>query len=102
MLEAVSNQNEQTTTIAHAMSTEESPKYPTIHLSEDPKMGFVDGYNINDTHRDQYICDQVNVDTGTITGTLSMIQAKKDSTNKFKSVLPRFIVCLSRIYMNAV
>ena len=80
------------------MSIQEPLECPSIHLSENPKMGFIKGHNVNKTQRDQYVCDQVNVDTGKTTGTLSMIQGEK-SSNNFKSILPRFSVCALTVYM---
>lgn len=61
-------------------------------LYKDPKMGFIDGCNVNKEQRDQYPCDAINVDTGEITGKLSMLQGEKNSSNVTKSVLPRFRV----------
>jgi hypothetical protein len=92
VLETVAGQNEQIQRIDDVLSTSEPLKYPIIRLSKDPKMGFIPGHNVNEKQRDQYICDQVNVDTGATTGTLSMLQGEKDSSNKYKSILPRFKV----------
>ncbi len=89
-----------TQTIDRALTIPESRKHPTILLSKDPRMGFVDGHNVNDKQRDQYVCDEVNVRTGeNTTGTLTMIQGQKGSKNKFRRVLPRFSVCLLETYI---
>ncbi len=95
MLEAAAKE-----TIDRTSSIPESPKHPTIRLSKDPRMGFVDGHNVNYKQRDQYVCDEVNVRTGeNTTGTLTMIQGQKGPKNKYKRVLPRFSVCLLETYI---
>jgi hypothetical protein len=73
------------------VASREPPTHP-IPLCQDPRMGFIDGYNVNNKQRDQYICDEVNVDSGETTGTLSMLQGEKNSANKYKRILPRFKV----------
>lgn len=75
-----------------AVSIPQSSQYLTICLPKNPKMGFPHGHNVNYEQRDQYICDKVNVDTREITGTLIMLQGEKDSTNKYRRVLPQFKV----------
>ena len=71
----------------------EAPKEP-IRLSANPKMGFVQGFNVNYEQRDQYKCDAINVDTGEKTNSLTMIQGEKISGNKHRSLLPRFTVSI--------
>ena len=71
----------------------EAPKEP-IRLSANPKMGFVQGFNVNYEQRDQYKCDAVNVNTGKRTNSLTMIQGEKISGNKHISLPPRFTVSI--------
>jgi hypothetical protein len=59
-------------------------------------MGFVNHHNVHDTQRDQYICDAVNINTGKVTGKLTMIQGQKNEANKHKSILPQFRVSILR------
>lgn len=65
-----------------------------IRLSGDPKMGFVKDCNVNYEQRDQYKSDAVNVDTGEMTNSLTMIQGEKSAGSKFTSRLPRFRVSI--------
>ncbi|CAF4018619.1 unnamed protein product [Rotaria sordida] len=53
-------------------------------------MAFIDGFNVNNEQRDQYISDAIKVDTGATVGSLSMIQASKTSKQKYGCRLPRF------------
>jgi hypothetical protein len=96
-LEIPINQTEQTHRADDVETILEPPK-DSITLHQNPKMGFVDGHNVNYEQRDQYICDQVNVRRQVTTGKLAMLQGEKNSTNKYKSVLPRFRVGVEIIY----
>ena len=51
----------------------------SFHLSENPKMGFLPGYNVNNEQRDQYQSDGRSVKTGQNTNTLTMLQGEKKS-----------------------
>ncbi|CAM2723143.1 unnamed protein product [Rotaria socialis] len=82
-------QTEETYHGDQSLSTSEASAIPTIELSEDPKMGFVPGHNVNDIQRDQYISDAKNVATGKITGKLAKIQAKRELQEKYASKLPK-------------
>ncbi|CAF4535718.1 unnamed protein product [Rotaria socialis] len=85
-------QTEETYHGDQSLSTSEASAIPTIELSEDPKMGFVPGHNVNDIQRDQYISDAKNVATGKITGKLAKIQAKRELQEKYASKLPKIKV----------
>ncbi|CAM4870541.1 unnamed protein product [Rotaria socialis] len=82
-------QTEETYHGDQSLSTSEASAIPTIELSEDPKMGFVPGHNVNDIQRDQYISDAKNVATGKITGKLAKIQANRELQEKYASKLPK-------------
>ncbi|CAF4356143.1 unnamed protein product [Rotaria sp. Silwood2] len=90
ILETATQKNEHTYQIDQSISISKPQTCSIIRLSNDPKIGFIPDYNVNSEQRDQYPCDQINVSTGHIVGTLSMIQAPKNSANTYKSVLPRF------------
>ncbi|CAF2773324.1 unnamed protein product [Rotaria sp. Silwood2] len=90
ILETATQKNEHTHQIDQSISISKPQTCSIIRLSNDPKIGFIPDYNVNSEQRDQYPCDQINVSTGHIVGTLSMIQAPKNSANTYKSVLPRF------------
>ncbi|CAF4624106.1 unnamed protein product [Rotaria socialis] len=82
-------QTEETYHGDQSLSTSEASAIHTIELSEDPKMGFVPGHNVNDIQRDQYISDAKNVATGKITGKLAKSQAKRELQEKYASKLPK-------------
>ncbi|CAF3102587.1 unnamed protein product [Rotaria sp. Silwood2] len=79
------------------VSSSKSQIHCTIPLSNDSKMAFVDGLNVNYEQRDQYISDVINVDTGKIVGKPSRIQAPKTSKRKYGSRLPRFQIGIDEV-----
>jgi len=81
---------EQTQRVDHAGSNLESLERSTIRLSKHPKMGFIDGHNVNRVQGDRYLSDCYNVRKEKMKGKLSMTQGQKGDTNQ--SVLPRFKV----------
>ncbi|CAF4903398.1 unnamed protein product, partial [Rotaria sp. Silwood2] len=90
IVEINNQQNYHMQQIDQSVSISKSQTCSIIHLSNNPKMGFIPGYNVGYEQRDQYRCDQITVNTGDIVHTLSMIQAPKTSATTYKSVLPRF------------
>ncbi|CAF0956651.1 unnamed protein product [Rotaria sordida] len=83
-------QNEDTQQIDQVVSTSTSQTHCIVSFHNASKMAFIDGFNVNNEQRDQYISDAINVDTGATVGSLSMIQAPKTSKQKYGCRLPRF------------
>ncbi|CAF3969026.1 unnamed protein product [Rotaria sordida] len=83
-------QNEDTQQIDQVVSTSTSQTHCIIPFHNASKMAFIDGFNVNNEQRDQYISDAIKVDTGATVGSLSMIQASKTSKQKYGCRLPRF------------
>ncbi|CAF4490180.1 unnamed protein product [Rotaria sp. Silwood1] len=53
ILEPVIQKNEHVQEIDQFVSVSKLKKYPTVQLSNEPKMGFIPGYNVNSEQRDQ-------------------------------------------------
>ncbi|CAF1097336.1 unnamed protein product [Adineta steineri] len=93
----VVNRNEQQQAIDHVLSIQRPPEHPTIRLSNDPNMGFIEDLNVAEEQRDQYRSDLISVRTGKKRGPGIMIQAPKKPENKQNSIPPRFIIRLDDI-----